>query len=134
MQGRGGKGDRGMPGDPAGNADRARQMEYLRNVEEQYQRTRELWHDLKNHIKVLEILAQEDRFGELADYLDSFRRDVEREWGEKLEAAGVAVRIRKGGSAGLEGIREMYRERVRELVCGPDGGCLSDGDNLNNAL
>ncbi len=78
MQGRGGKGDRGMPGDSAGNADRARQMEYLRNVEEQYQRTRELWHDLKNHIKVLEILAQEERFGELADYLDSFRRDVER--------------------------------------------------------
>ena len=78
MQGRGEKGDRGMPGDSAGNADRARQMEYLRNVEEQYQRTRELWHDLKNHIKVLEILAQEERFGELADYLDSFRRDVER--------------------------------------------------------
>ena len=63
-----------------------------------------------------------------------FRRDVEREWGEKLEAVGVAVRIRKEGLAGLEGIREMYRERVRELVCGPDGGCLSDGDNLNNAL
>ena len=78
MQGRGRKGGRGMPGDLAGNADRARQVEYLRNVEEQYQRTRELWHDLKNHIKVLEILAQEERFGELADYLDSFRRDVER--------------------------------------------------------
>ena len=69
----------GMP--PQGfarNTHQVRQMEYLRNVEEQYQRTRELWHDLKNHIKVLEILAQEERFGELADYLDSFRRDVER--------------------------------------------------------
>lgn len=69
----------GMP--PQGfarNTHQVRQMEYLRNVEEQYQRTRELWHDLKNHIKVLEILAQEERFGELTDYLDSFRRDVER--------------------------------------------------------
>lgn len=62
----------------AGNADQIRRMEYLKNVELQYQRTRELWHDLKNHIKVLEILAQEERFGELTDYLDSFRQDVER--------------------------------------------------------
>lgn len=61
-----------------GNAEQTYHMEYLRNVEEQYQRTRELWHDLKNHIRVLEILAEENRFGELTDYLDSFRRDVER--------------------------------------------------------
>ncbi len=55
-----------------------RQEEYLKNVEQQYQRTRELWHDLKNHIKILEILAGEERFEELTDYLDSFQRDVER--------------------------------------------------------
>ena len=47
-------------------------------MEQQYQRTRELWHDLKNHIKILEILAGEERFEELTDYLDSFQRDVER--------------------------------------------------------
>ncbi|MCI9437783.1 MAG: sensor histidine kinase [Lachnospiraceae bacterium] len=64
--------------DIAGNIRQAYEMEYLRNVEQQYQRTRELWHDLKNHIRVLEILAEEGRFGELTDYLDSFRRDVER--------------------------------------------------------
>jgi len=55
-----------------------RQVEYLKGVEQQYQRTRELWHDLKNHIKILEILAGEERFEELTDYLDSFKRDVER--------------------------------------------------------
>lgn len=54
-----------------------RQDDYFKNVDIQYQRTRELWHDLKNHIGVLEILAKEGRLPELADYLNSFRRDVE---------------------------------------------------------
>lgn len=54
-----------------------RQAEYLKNVDTQYQRTRELWHDLKNHIGVLEILAKEGRISEMTDYLNSFKRDVE---------------------------------------------------------
>jgi len=54
-----------------------RQAEYLKNVDIQYQRTRELWHDLKNHIGVLEILAEEGKLEELSDYLKSFKRDVE---------------------------------------------------------
>ena len=54
-----------------------RQAEYLKNVDMQYQRTRELWHDLKNHIGVLEILAKEGRISEMTDYLSSFKRDVE---------------------------------------------------------
>lgn len=54
-----------------------RQAEYLKNVDMQYQRTRELWHDLKNHIGVLEILAKEGRISEMTDYLNSFKRDVE---------------------------------------------------------
>ena len=53
------------------------QDDYMQNVEQQYQRTRELWHDLKNHIHVLEILASEERLTELNDYLGSFKRDVE---------------------------------------------------------
>lgn len=54
-----------------------RQADYFKSVDMQYQRTRELWHDLKNHIGVLEILAKEERFPELTDYLNSFKRDVE---------------------------------------------------------
>ncbi len=54
-----------------------RQADYFKNVDMQYQRTRELWHDLKNHIGVLEILAKEERLLELTDYLNSFKRDVE---------------------------------------------------------
>lgn len=59
--------------------DRQKQKEadYLQNVDIQYQRTRELWHDLKNHISVLQILAQDQRFTELTSYLVSFRQDVE---------------------------------------------------------
>ena len=45
-----------------------------------------------------------------------FRRDAAREWRERLEAAGFAVRLREDGLAGLAGIRELYRERVRELI------------------
>lgn len=56
---------------------RQRQADYLENVDIQYQRTRELWHDLKNHINVLEILAGEEKLSELRDYLGSFKRDVE---------------------------------------------------------
>lgn len=48
-----------------------------------------------------------------------FRRDAAREWRERLEAAGFAVRLRGDGLAGLAGIRELYRERVRELMEAP---------------
>ncbi|MCM1044327.1 MAG: GHKL domain-containing protein [Candidatus Gastranaerophilales bacterium] len=53
------------------------ETDYIQSVERQYQRTRELWHDLKNHIGVLQILAQEQKYQELTEYLVSFRRDVE---------------------------------------------------------
>ncbi len=56
---------------------RQRQMEYLKNIDRQYQRTRELWHDLKNHIGILEILVKEEKFRDMTDYLDSFKKDVE---------------------------------------------------------
>lgn len=54
-----------------------KEEDYIRNVDRQYQRTRELWHDLKNHIGVLEILAKEHKYEELTDYLKSFQKDVE---------------------------------------------------------
>ena len=71
---------REKPGEDMADDDslhRQRQADYLENVDIQYQRTRELWHDLKNHINVLEILAGEEKLSELRDYLGSFKRDVE---------------------------------------------------------
>ncbi|HBA49564.1 MAG TPA: hypothetical protein DCZ91_17570 [Lachnospiraceae bacterium] len=50
---------------------------YLKNVEEQYQRTRELWHDLKNHISLLSMLLQEGKYSEMSDYLRIFGDDID---------------------------------------------------------
>ena len=50
---------------------------YLKNVEEQYQRTRELRHDLKNHISLLNMLLQEGKYGEMSDYLRIFGDDID---------------------------------------------------------
>lgn len=59
-------------------ADRRREAEaYLENVENNYQRTRELWHDLKNHINLMNLLLQDEKYGELKDYLRIFNEDVD---------------------------------------------------------
>lgn len=114
-----------------------RQEEYLKNMEQQYQRTRELWHDLKNHIRVLEILAEEERFGELTDYLGSFRRDVEHRMvpmrtgcaavdallGDKLYSAG-----RQEVELSLQ-LCDLSRMRIREVDL-----CVILGNLLDNAL
>ncbi len=50
---------------------------YLENVEEQYQRTRELWHDLKNHITLLSLLLEEGKYVQMKDYLHIFAEDVD---------------------------------------------------------
>lgn len=114
-----------------------RQVEYLRGVEQQYQRTRELWHDLKNHIKILEILAGEERFDELTDYLDSFKRDVERRMiptktgcaavdallGDKLYQAG------KQGTKMTLQLCDLSEMRLQSVDL-----CVILGNLLDNAL
>ena len=50
---------------------------YLENVEDNYQRTRELWHDLKNHINLMNLLLQDGKYEELGDYLRIFNEDVD---------------------------------------------------------
>lgn len=50
---------------------------YLKGVEDNYQRTRELWHDLKNHISLLNLLLQEKKYEQMGDYLRIFGEDVD---------------------------------------------------------
>ncbi len=50
---------------------------YLENVENNYQRTRELWHDLKNHINLIKVLLEDEKYEELNDYLRVFNEDVD---------------------------------------------------------
>ena len=105
----------GMP--PQGfarNTHQVRQMEYLRNVEEQYQRTRELWHDLKNHIKVLEILAQEERFGELTEgcgAADGSRQDGLCPGGRP--AGGQALSGKETGCGDVAAVVQAVADRDR---------------------
>lgn len=114
-----------------------RQEEYLKNVEQQYQRTRELWHDLKNHIIVLEILAQEKRFEELTDYLDSFKTDVERRMiPAKTGCAAVDAllgdKLYQSGKQGTEmalQLCDLSEMRIQAVDL-----CVILGNLLDNAL
>lgn len=114
-----------------------RQEDYIKNVDTQYQRTRELWHDLKNHIGVVEILAKENRFTELIDYLNSFKRDVE-----------IRMIPAKTGNTAVDAILsdKLYDARRREIQVSTQICNLSDmtisstdicailGNLLDNAL
>lgn len=114
-----------------------RQEEYLKNVEQQYQRTRELWHDLKNHIKILEILAEEKRFEELTDYLDSFKRDVERRMiPTKTGCAAVdALLGDKLYQAGEQGtLMSLHLCDLSEMRLQAVDLCVILGNLLDNAL
>lgn len=117
--------------------ERQKQNEYLHNVDIQYQRTRELWHDLKNHINVLEILAQEERVSELTDYLSSFRQETEsRMIPMKTGCTAVdALLSDKLYHAGRQEVKVIYQlcdlsdTRIRQIDL-----CTVMGNLLDNAL
>lgn len=110
---------------------------YLRNVEEQYQRTRELWHDLKNHISLLSLLLQEEKYVEMADYLRIFGDNVDSltlpvKSGNLVVDALLADKVAK---AKKEGIRvELSLCDLTGLSLRPDEICSLLGNLLDNAL
>jgi len=114
-----------------------RQAEYLKNVDIQYQRTRELWHDLKNHIGVLEILARENHTAELGDYLSSFRRDVEGRM-IPMQTGCAAVDALLGDKcyqAGRKGIRiSLDMCSLSDMTLEASELCAILGNLLDNAL
>ncbi len=59
------------------NARRAETDMYLEGVENHYEMTRELWHDLKNHLNLLNLLLQEGKHEQMADYLRILGEDVD---------------------------------------------------------
>lgn len=114
-----------------------RQEEYLKNVEQQYQRTRELWHDLKNHIKILEILAGEGRFEELTGYLDSFKKDVERRMiptktGCAVVDALLGDKLYQAGKQGTE--MQLQLCDLSEMRLQAVDLCVILGNLLDNAI
>ncbi len=110
---------------------------YLRNVEEQYQRTRELWHDLKNHISLLSLLLQEEKYGEMADYLRIFGDDVDSltlpvKSGNLVVDALLADKVAKAKKEDIQ--VELSLCNLTGLSLKPDEICSLLGNLLDNAL
>lgn len=116
---------------------RQRETECIQNVDRQYQRTRELWHDLKNHIGVLQILAQEHKYRELTEYLVSFQKDVESRM-IPLRTGCAAVDALLGDKlyrARRDGIRVSLQIcDLSELTLDATDLCVVLGNLLDNCL
>lgn len=110
---------------------------YLGNVEEQYQRTRELWHDLKNHISLLSLLLQEGKYGEMADYLRIFGDDIDSltlpvKSGNLVVDALLADKTAKAKRADIAVTLSLCD--LTGLLLQPDEICSLLGNLLDNAL
>lgn len=110
---------------------------YLKTIEDQYQRARELRHDLKNHISLLRLLLQEGSYDKMADYLRIFGDDVD----------GLTIPVRSGNPvvdalladksarAKKDKIRvELSLCDLTELSLNPDEICSLLGNLMDNAL
>ena len=106
-------------------------------MEAQYQRTRELRHDLKNHIDLLSLLLQEQKYEEMRDYLHIF--------GEHVENLALPVRsgnlvvdallADKAARARREQIQvELSLCDLTGLSLRPDEICSLLGNLLDNAI
>lgn len=110
---------------------------YMEGVEAHYQQTRELWHDLRNHIGLLKLLLQEEKYGQMADYLRVFGEDVEalalpvKSGNLVVDAllADKAARARKSGIA-----MELELCDLTKLTLKADEICGLLGNLLDNAL
>lgn len=110
---------------------------YLESAENQYQRTRELWHDLRNHINLLRLLLQEKKYDQMADYLRIFGADVES-LGLPVKSGNPvvdALLADKTARAKRDGVRvELSLCDLSQLRLRPDEICGLLGNLLDNAL
>lgn len=110
---------------------------YLEGVEERYQHTRELWHDLKNHVNLLSLLLQEGKYQQMADYLRVFGDDVDSLTLPERSGNLVfdAVLADKTARAKRDQIKvELSLCDLTELELRPDEICGLLGNLLDNAL
>lgn len=110
---------------------------YLENVENNYQRTRELWHDLKNHINLMSLLLQDEKYGELKDYLRIFNEDVDSltlpvKSGNLIVDALFADKLSKAKRERTEVSLDLCD--MTGLKLQPDEICGLLGNLLDNAL
>ncbi len=110
---------------------------YLKSVEEQYQRTRELWHDLKNHISLLNLFLQEEDYDKMADYLRIFGDDVDSltlpvKSGNPVADALLADKAARAKKDNIH--MELSLCDLTGLPLKPDEICSLLGNLLDNAL
>lgn len=118
--------------------DRKREADvYLENVENNYQRTRELWHDLKNHINLLNMLLSEQKYEQMAEYLKVFGEDVDSltlpvKSGNIIVDALLEDKIARARKEGVEVSLSLCN--LTGLFLKPDEICGLFGNLLDNAL
>lgn len=110
---------------------------YLYTIESNYQRTRELWHDLRNHISLLHLLLQEEKYEQMRDYLRVFGEEVDQialpaKSGNLIVDAVLAD---KAARAKRENITvEIKLCDLSGLPLKPDEICSLFGNLLDNAI
>ena len=118
--------------------DRKREADvYLENVENNYQRTRELWHDLKNHISLLNMLLSEQKYEQMAEYLKVFGEDVDSltlpvKSGNIIVDALLEDKVARARKEGVE--VDLSLCDLTGLLLRPDEICGLLGNLLDNAL
>lgn len=110
---------------------------YLYTIESNYQRTRELWHDLKNHIGLLDLLLQEGKYTEMKDYLRIFNEEVDRitlpaKSGNLIVDAVLADKVSQARKEGVPVSLELCD--FSGLCLKPDEVCSLLGNLLDNAI
>lgn len=110
---------------------------YLESAENNYQRTRELWHDLKNHINLMNLLLQDKKYEELEDYLRIFGEDVDSltlpaKSGNVIVDALLADKLAKAKRERIEVSLSLCD--LTGLKLQPDEICGLLGNLLDNAL
>ena len=110
---------------------------YLESIETHYQRIRELWHDLKNHITLLNMLLQEGKYSQMEDYLRIFAEDVDglalpMKSGNLVVDALLADKLAKAGKKGIS--VQLSLCDLTNLLLKPNEICGLLGNLLDNAL
>ena len=110
---------------------------YLYTIESNYQRTRELWHDLKNHIGLLDMLLQEQKYNEMKDYLRIFNEEVDEitlpaKSGNLIVDAVLADKVSQARKEGVPVSLELCD--FSGLSLKPDEICSLLGNLLDNAI
>lgn len=110
---------------------------YLYTIESNYQRTRELWHDLRNHISLLHLLLQEEKYEQLRDYLRVLGEEVDQialpaKSGNLIVDAVLADKVSRAKRENIAVETELCD--LTELPLKPDEICSLFGNLLDNAI